>query len=162
MEFALKRVLREKFMDNEIECMIAIKSSSIVPLFQYYYLDKYVYLLMEYCPSNIEQYVKEQGECISILRQYQIAMGMALSVASCHDFGIGHCDIKPSNFLLDKNGRVKICDFGLSKKILPTQDSSTICGTIIFLAPEILSKKQYDQKKADVWALGVSFYYLIT
>lgn len=159
MDFALKRVLREKFMDNEIECMIAIRSSSIVPLFKYFYYDKYVYLVMEYCPSTVEKAVKEE---LTILKQYQLALGMAMSVQSCHEFQIGHCDIKPSNFLLDKNGRVKICDFGMSKKINLNGDNVLVGGTILFLAPEILSKHQFDPLKADIWALGVSFFYLVT
>lgn len=59
MNFAMKRVPANKFHDSEINCMIEIRSSSIVPLYQYFHYSEYVYLLMEYCPLSLDVLVHE-------------------------------------------------------------------------------------------------------
>ncbi|XP_019174212.1 PREDICTED: CBL-interacting serine/threonine-protein kinase 7-like [Ipomoea nil] len=68
-----------------------------------------------------------------------------------------HCDIKPQNLLLDKDGNLKISDFGLSA--LPEQIRNgllhTACGTPAYTAPEVMIRKGYDGAKADAWSCGV-------
>ncbi|MCD9644897.1 CBL-interacting serine/threonine-protein kinase 4 [Datura stramonium] len=71
--------------------------------------------------------------------------------------GVGHRDIKPQNMLLDKDGHLKISDFGLSA--LPEQLLNgllhTFCGTPAYTAPEVAYRKGYDGGKADAWSCGV-------
>ncbi|XP_070681976.1 serine/threonine-protein kinase SAPK2 isoform X1 [Malus domestica] len=78
------------------------------------------------------------------------------------DEQICHRDLKLENTLLDGSPapRVKICDFGYSKSLLHSQPKSTV-GTPAYIAPEVLSKKQYDGKIADVWSCGVTLYVMI-
>ncbi|KAL3592297.1 hypothetical protein D5086_010937 [Populus alba] len=76
---------------------------------------------------------------------------------------ICHRDLKLENTLLDGNTvpRVKICDFGYSKSaVLHSQPKSTV-GTPAYIAPEVLSKKEYDGKIADVWSCGVTLYVML-
>lgn len=159
--FALKRVLESEFNENEIKNMIEIRSNNIVPLYKYYRHKEYVYLLMEYCPVSIEKALLEASKA-RIDKQYEIALGIAESVHSCHEFCIAHGDIKPSNFLIDKYGRIKICDFGLSKKFTPDQNCTTYNGTLLYAAPEVISLEPYDAFAADIWAMGVTLYYVFT
>ncbi|XP_068312953.1 serine/threonine-protein kinase SAPK2-like [Pyrus communis] len=83
-------------------------------------------------------------------------------VSYCHLMQICHRDLKLENTLLDDSPapRVKICDFGYSKSLLHSQPKSTV-GTPAYIAPEVLSKKQYDGKIADVWSCGVTLYVMI-
>ncbi|KAK9905287.1 hypothetical protein M0R45_000339 [Rubus argutus] len=83
-------------------------------------------------------------------------------VSYCHSMQICHRDLKLENTLLDGSTapRVKICDFGYSKSLLQSQPKSTV-GTPAYIAPEVLSKKQYDGKIADVWSCGVTLYVMI-
>ncbi|CAN6720620.1 unnamed protein product [Malus baccata var. baccata] len=78
------------------------------------------------------------------------------------DEQICHRDLKLENTLLDGSPapRVKICDFGYSKSLLHSQPKSTV-GTPAYIAPEVLSKKQYDGKIADVWSCGVTLYVMM-
>ena len=76
-----------------------------------------------------------------------------------HSQKIVHRDLKPENVLLDKDGHVKLTDFGLSKALLSKRNSKayTICGTPQYIAPEIIKNKGYD-KTVDWWSLGVLMY----
>nr|AFX72761.1 sucrose nonfermenting 1-related protein kinase 2 [Litchi chinensis] len=84
-------------------------------------------------------------------------------VSYCHSMQICHRDLKLENTLLDGSAapRVKICDFGYSKSsVLHSQPKSTV-GTPAYIAPEVLCKKEYDGKIADVWSCGVTLYVML-
>ncbi|KAK9134702.1 hypothetical protein Syun_014032 [Stephania yunnanensis] len=81
----------------------------------------------------------------------------------CHYMQICHRDLKLENTLLDGSPapRLKICDFGYSKSsILHSRPKSTV-GTPAYIAPEVLSLKEYDGKMADVWSCGVTLYVML-
>ncbi|KAL9241366.1 hypothetical protein vseg_015486 [Gypsophila vaccaria] len=84
-------------------------------------------------------------------------------VSYCHSKQICHRDLKLENTLLDSSPepRLKICDFGYSKSAeLHSQPKSTV-GTPAYIAPEVLSRKEYDGKIADVWSCGVTLYVML-
>lgn len=84
-------------------------------------------------------------------------------VSYCHSMQICHRDLKLENTLLDSSSapRLKICDFGYSKSsVLHSQPKSTV-GTPAYIAPEVLSRKEYDGKIADVWSCGVTLYVML-
>jgi serine/threonine protein kinase len=93
----------------------------------------------------------------------------ALSVA--HEKGIVHRDLKPANVKITPGGLVKVLDFGLAKKIVHSNEGSTITmgvteagmaiGTPAYMAPEQAQGKEVD-KRADVWAFGVLLYELLS
>ena len=83
------------------------------------------------------------------------------AVQYLHTRGIVHRDLKPENVLLDLNSdsikNIKIIDFGLSKTILPTQHLTEQCGTLAYVAPEVLLNQAYGIQ-ADIWSIGVIMY----
>ncbi|KAB2043287.1 hypothetical protein ERO13_D01G005900v2 [Gossypium hirsutum] len=84
-------------------------------------------------------------------------------VSYCHSMQVCHRDLKLENTLLDGSPapRLKICDFGYSKSsLLHSQPKSTV-GTPAYIAPEVLLKKEYDGKVADVWSCGVTIYVML-
>ncbi|KAI3870746.1 hypothetical protein C5167_042012 [Papaver somniferum] len=84
-------------------------------------------------------------------------------VSYCHSMQVCHRDLKLENTLLDGSPapRLKICDFGYSKSsVLHSQPKSTV-GTPAYIAPEVLLKKEYDGKIADVWSCGVTLYVML-
>ena len=85
-----------------------------------------------------------------------------------HDEGVVHRDIKPENILLDKRGRLKIADFGLSK-LLGTSHSEgrltgthQVMGTLHYMAPEQIKGAHHVDHRADIYSLGVVFYEMLT
>ncbi|KAL2504704.1 Serine/threonine-protein kinase SRK2B [Abeliophyllum distichum] len=84
-------------------------------------------------------------------------------VCYCHSMQICHRDLKLENTLLDGRPapRLKICDFGYSKSsVLHSIPKSTV-GTPAYIAPEVLSRREYDGRLADVWSCGATLYVML-
>ena len=160
--FVVKRVKETVFNRAEIDCMQEINHPNIVNLYQYYFYKGFVYLVMEYCPTSVDQELTRNKDFVA--RNFQkLVTEMALSIQACHEHHISHQDIKPSNFLIDKYRRIKLCDFGLSSLHKDDDNvSSNYVGSIIFTAPEVLMKHPYDSYKADIWSFGVTLYLMAT
>lgn len=75
--------------------------------------------------------------------------------------GVIHRDLKPENLLVDENDRIKIADFGVSYIIENGCDEiMSTAGSNYFFSPEICAGISYKGKKSDIWALGVTLYYM--
>lgn len=72
-----------------------------------------------------------------------------------------HRDIKPENLIFDNNGRVKLADFGWSNVLNENKLRQTYCGTLDYLAPEMIQETGHDVQ-LDIWSLGVLIYELLT
>jgi calcium-dependent protein kinase len=90
-------------------------------------------------------------------------MKLLMAINHCHSWGVIHRDIKPENIMYDKDGEIKLIDFGLSR-IIEEQKSRkalhTYCGTLAYMAPEVLSGTY--NKECDIWSLGVLLYVLVS
>uniref|UniRef100_A0A915L2L2 Protein kinase domain-containing protein n=1 Tax=Romanomermis culicivorax TaxID=13658 RepID=A0A915L2L2_ROMCU len=78
-----------------------------------------------------------------------------------HCCGVIYRDIKMENIMLDQNGHVQLIDFGLSKWLSYGERTNTICGTLQYMAPEVLNGEWYNHC-ADWWCLGVLMHTLLT
>lgn len=87
----------------------------------------------------------------------QIVEGLAY----IHSKNIIHRDIKLDNILLDGQGKVKICDFGVSKVTQPGQKMYEQCGTPAYIAPEIIRDRGYEGGSCDIWSAGVVLFAML-
>jgi len=78
-----------------------------------------------------------------------------------HERGYTYRDLKPENLLVDKDGYIRICDFGFAKRLREGEKTATLCGTPEYLAPELVLSRGHN-RGVDYWALGVLIYELIT
>ncbi|MGH0122041.1 UNVERIFIED_CONTAM: hypothetical protein FKN15_007385 [Acipenser sinensis] len=167
--FALKCIKKKHIVDSQqqehiySEKNILQQSSSpfIVKMFRTFRDNKYVYMLLEACLG---------GELWSILRDMcffeepsaRFCIGCVLEAFSyLHGRGIVYRDLKPENLLLDKDGYVKMVDFGFAKRIGLGKKTWTFCGTPEYVAPEIIMNKGHDFG-ADYWSLGILIFELLT
>ncbi|KAL9897653.1 ovarian-specific serine/threonine-protein kinase Lok-like [Glossina fuscipes fuscipes] len=149
-----KRVL------NEAKIMKKLRHPCVVNLYDIYDKPDSMYMILEYMKGGdlLNRVVnnKRLSEKISKLYFYQICH----AVKYMHDKGITHRDLKPDNILLatcDEDTLVKVSDFGLSKFAQNDSVMNTVCGTVVYVAPEVLvseSRGAYT-KKVDIWSLGV-------
>ncbi|KAL3091072.1 hypothetical protein niasHS_005035 [Heterodera schachtii] len=84
------------------------------------------------------------------------------ALAYLHRKRIVHRDLKPENILVYSDEQLKLSDFGFACTCQPDELSTSFCGTKAFKAPELLQTRDYDPFKADVWALGIVCYILLT
>ncbi|KAH3808354.1 cAMP-dependent protein kinase catalytic subunit PRKX-like isoform X2 [Dreissena polymorpha] len=158
---AITEVIRLKQIEhvkNEKEILASISHPFIVNMYWANHDNTFLYMLMEYVPG---------GEVFSYLRNYgRFSNSMANFYASeivsaleyLHSRSIVYRDLKPENLLLDRDGHLKITDFGFSKKLLDR--TWTLCGTPEYLAPEIIQSKGHS-KAVDWWSLGILIYEMI-
>lgn len=160
-DFALKKIPKAAFKDSEIECLKQIDDMQIVGLYHHFVFDGSVYMLMEYCTSDLSKFL---GKCEPPKGHelHNYVYGVIKAVKACHDRNIAHCDIKPSNFFVDVYGRIKIGDFGLSTIFRDKPTASCIKGTPLFMAPEIMLPYEYNPIHADIWAMGVTLFIIAT
>jgi serine/threonine protein kinase len=89
---------------------------------------------------------------------------MLKAVAFCHKRNIAHCDMKPKNLLLmsdDNDSFIKLADFGFAARVHYPKSLTKQCGTPFFVAPEILTRRPYDQK-SDMWSVGCIVFLLLS
>lgn len=127
------------------------------------------FFTMEYLPGgSLEKLWLSHGYSLMQVNQvveiiYQVCSG--ISIAHAENPPIIHRDIKPQNILLGFNQDkllVKMSDFGLAKKVNPLTLMASARGTIGFKAPETLENPLQDSCSGDVWAIGVTFFLLLT
>lgn len=86
---------------------------------------------------------------------------LALALGHLHSLGIMYRDLKPENILLDADGHISLTDFGLSKEALDEKKAYSFCGTVEYMAPEVVSRKGHSFA-ADWWSYGVLMYEMLT
>jgi hypothetical protein len=152
---------------REARTMARLNHRGIVTLYDFGLAGDYYYFLMEYVDgASLRQVIREGNlspeEALAIVPQICDALQYA------HDQGVVHRDIKPDNILIDRAGSVKIADFGLAKLFgQPPADqvltaTGQVMGTPHYMAPEQMQGAAAVDHRADIYALGVVFYELLT
>uniref|UniRef100_A0A182RNN3 Non-specific serine/threonine protein kinase n=1 Tax=Anopheles funestus TaxID=62324 RepID=A0A182RNN3_ANOFN len=86
---------------------------------------------------------------------------LALALNHLHGIGIIYRDLKPENILLDQDGHIALTDFGLSKQPLDGSKTYSFCGTVEYMAPEVVNRKGHTFA-ADWWSFGVLMFEMLT
>eukprot|EP01100_Stratorugosa_tubuloviscum_P008642 TRINITY_DN359_c0_g1_i6.p1 TRINITY_DN359_c0_g1~~TRINITY_DN359_c0_g1_i6.p1 ORF type:complete len:397 (+),score=208.50 TRINITY_DN359_c0_g1_i6:196-1386(+) len=150
-------------LQREIRIMRKIDHPNILRLYEVFVEDDDFYLVMELIEGKelFEKIVEKQSysekDASNIMRQ------IVAAIEYLHDNGIAHRDLKPENLLSIGDGdneRVKLIDFGLSKRFGDEQLVTSV-GSPGYVAPEVLTAETYD-KSVDMWSLGVILYILLS
>ena len=152
---------------REAQALALLNHPNLVTVYDYGQDGDFGWLLMEYVEgSNLRDLIRggklEPAEALALIPRICDALQFA------HDRGVVHRDVKPENILVDRQGGVKIADFGLAKLIgSPTAlvsltGTQQVLGTFRYMAPEQLDRPLDVDHRADIYSLGVVFYEMLT
>lgn len=153
---------------REAKTLASLNHPNIVTLHDSGQSENLLYLVMEYVEgSNLRELLKI-GK-LPYREALRLIPPLCEAVQFAHDRGVVHRDIKPENLLLDKQGRIKIADFGISRIIgeiksgaVPGQTLDTMTGTPGYMAPELSKPHLPTDHRVDIYALGVVIYEMLT
>ena len=149
---------------NELEVMRTIGSSlSIVYLYDSFEDNDAVHLLMDLCEGGELLGAIRKGATYTEADAAELVRSVIRTAAQCHSRGIIFRDIKPDNFLFERDepgSPLKATDFGLAGLITPGERLQRRCGTPSYMAPEVINRNYGEE--ADVWSCGVVAYQLLT
>nr|XP_043639982.1 serine/threonine-protein kinase SAPK2-like [Erigeron canadensis] len=165
--FAVKYIDRGQKIDEHVEREIlnhrSLKHPNIIRFKEVLLTETHLAIVMEYANGGeLFERICTAGRFSEDEARFYFRQ-LISGVSYCHSMQICHRDLKLENTLLEESSttRLKICDFGYSKSsVLHSQPKSTV-GTPAYIAPEVLSKKEYDGKIADVWSCGVTLYVML-
>ena len=153
------------YFRREIEVMYKIHHPNVVKLYGHFEDNNYCYFIMEYiAKGNIYQLIPHDNKKrLNAKIVASLMKDVISSVYYLHHMKpiIIHRDIKPENVLLGDNLVAKLTDFGWSNYMQEDEKRQTVCGTPIYLAPEIIKEDGHDEK-VDIWCIGVLLFELIT
>ena len=144
--------------ENEKEILLNLSHPFLLTMTYLIETDKRYYFFLDYVEGgnlykNIEKVRRFPEETV----KFYVAQ-LALGLAYLHDNNLIHRDLKLENVLMNRDGYIKLCDFGLAKLLGCTNDITyTFCGTTEYLAPEILNSSGHGIA-VDWWTLGMKLY----
>ena len=181
-DVALKILSAEKALDperrgrfeREARAVAALKHPNIVTIYSVEEFDGVPFLTMELVEGrSLAETIPADG--MRLDRFFELSIPLADAIGWAHDRGITHRDLKPSNIMIDRDGRVKVLDFGLAKvfavatnpetaeTVIRTHDTAAgrILGTPAYMSPEQAEGKLIDNR-SDIFSLGIVLYEMAT
>ena len=176
----LKRVVALKFLpaqhgadgesrarfEREARTAAMVNHANIVTIYGIGEFSGQLYIAMEYVDGRTLQEVAKELEReapeLAARKRIAIMMQVCDGLGHAHRHGIIHRDIKPQNIMIDRDGRVKILDFGMARLfgVRHLTADHVIQGTLLYVSPELLNGGEPDLR-SDIWALGVMFYEML-
>ena len=161
-----KTNIEEKpYFRREVEVMYKIHHPNVVKLYGHFEDNNYCYFIMEYISKgNIYGLIpQDKKKRLSAQVVASLMKDVISAVYFLHNMNppIIHRDIKPENVLLAEGLVAKLTDFGWSNYMQEDEKRTTVCGTPIYLAPEIIKEQGHDER-VDVWCIGVLLFELMT
>jgi len=158
---------KEKFK-KEAKRMRKLHNDHIVAIHDLFEENGTAYYVMDYVDGeNLSERMKRLGKPTAEARVKKILPQVLDALKACHDEGIWHLDLKPANIMMDKDGNVKLIDFGASKQ-MDTQRGGATASTAISHTPGYAPREQMEQNYekfgpwTDIYALGATLYNLLT
>ena len=149
------------FMDREIEVMKTLNHKNILKLYDVIHDpdENVIYLILEYCKKgDFHKFLNKRAlkEKHALRYMIQLANGLKHLITN----NIIHRDLKPQNILLSDDDEIKLTDFGFARYYEVNTMVDTLCGSPLYIAPEIMKHKRYSIN-ADLWSVGIIMYEML-
>ena len=148
---------------REAQSLSKLQHPNIV---RFYGLDRddlLAFLLMEYFDgvSLQAEILRANGKPLSNARILEVLEAVCAALHYAHGKGLVHCDIKPGNILIEKNGRILLTDFGIARTMDATTSTMVGIGTPAYMASELV-RGQEPTPQSDIYSLGIVLYEMLT
>lgn len=143
---------------REISLLKELRHPNIVPLFDVVHTERKLTLVFEYLDQDLKKYldVCEGGLNPTILKSFLFQL--ITGVAYCHHHRVLHRDLKPQNLLINREGELKLADFGLARAFgIPVRSYTHEVVTLWYRAPDVLLGSRHYSTPVDMWSIGCIF-----
>ncbi len=158
--------------EREAHAVAALNHPNILSIFDFGKHEETAYAVTELLEGQTLRQKLDAG-ALPQRRAVEVAVQIARGLAAAHEKGVVHRDLKPENVFLTEDGRVKILDFGLAKKLAPATagtdapttpagtEPGTVMGTVGYMSPEQVRGREVDHR-SDVFSFGAVFYEMLS
>ncbi|MGB2990230.1 MAG: protein kinase, partial [Candidatus Zixiibacteriota bacterium] len=160
-QFASDQNFKVRFK-REAQAAAALNHPNIITIHEVAEYEDRPFIAMEFVEGESLKELTARKD-LSVQKVIDLGIQISQGLAKAHQAGIIHRDVKPQNILIDKDGRARICDFGLAKlrrEVMLTRTGTTV-GTVAYMSPEQGQGKEVDQR-SDIFSLGVVLYEMVT
>jgi serine/threonine protein kinase len=148
---------------REIALLKEIQHPNTVGLLDVESSESKLYLIFEFCDSDLKKYMNNIRGSLTPKLVKELMYQMTTGITYCHMHRLIHRDLKPQNILVDKNGVLKLADFGLARAFtIPIETLTHEVVTLWYRAPEILLGGKHYSVGVDMWSIGGIFAELVT
>ncbi|XP_039267630.1 cyclin-dependent-like kinase 5 [Styela clava] len=143
---------------REICLLKELKHKNIVRLHDVLHSERKITLVFEYCDQDLKKYFDTCGGEIDQLVVKSFMYQLLKGLSYCHSHNILHRDLKPQNLLINKNGELKLADFGLARAFgIPVRCYSAEVVTLWYRPPDVLFGAKLYSTSIDTWSAGCIF-----
>nr|GLL40182.1 phosphoenolpyruvate carboxylase kinase 2-like [Ipomoea trifida] len=166
--FACKTIQKSLLVDpTDRECLekepkilhLLTGAANILRLFEIYEDEDHLHMITELCDGGDLYEILSRGP-LSEPAAAAVLRPLISAIGCCHRAGVAHRDVKPDNVLFDAQGNLKLADFGSAEWLGGGGRMSAVVGTPYYAAPEVLMRREYNEK-VDVWSAGVILYIML-
>ena len=158
---------------QEVQVLRSLSHDLVLKFYAWYETQNHLWLILEYCVGGDLLALLRQDEALPPKSVAAFGRDLAVALRVLHKSGTLHCDLKPSNVLVDENGRLKLCGFGLARKTADVakdvngeddvngggaKDGLSKRGTPCYMAPELFTERGVHSYASDLYALGCVLY----
>lgn len=157
-------------LQTEAQLLAQLNHPNVVRVFDFDAHPQHPFLVLEYVNGPSLAELIEQSGRLQPDRVIRMTIQLSEALSMAHALGIIHRDIKPANVLLTRSGEVKLADLGLAiaRKFPPSpgavrpSDWDSRAGTVLYIAPEIISSARPADERSDIYSLGATLYHALT
>ena len=160
-QFASNQNMKSKFL-SEAKIQAQLLHPNVVNIMNFIEEDDETYLIMEYIAGEILEELLQRKNKLSIEEALNISKGILSALKYMHSKGLAHRDIKPSNIMFNKEGVVKVTDFGITKIIGDDKNTkSGLVGSYTYMSPEHILGEDVGIE-SDIYSFGITLYRMVT
>jgi serine/threonine-protein kinase len=162
-DYSRDPAFRERFR-QEAKAAANLSHSNIVTVYDFGFDEDRLFIVMEYIPGTDLNTLIKQKKLYSLEEGIPLIIQASKGLGYAHRAGLVHCDIKPHNFLVTPDGRVKVTDFGIARalaSINPGEEQDVVWGSPQYFAPEQAAGGA-PSPASDVYGMGVIMYLMFT